>query len=148
MGRDPQERFENPATSLRVGCGAPGAVFAGVTYLRSDLSCMRNLIYAYRVRGAPLIREARLRAGLTQDELSAITGHQRSVIARWEQGAVSPSFDNLLEVIEACGLELPLILIPRDTTLDARLDKNRLLTPERRARRLFTKLEKEAAGDG
>src|SRR5919106_4583094 len=96
-----------------------------------------------RMRGADLIREARLRAGLTQAELSKRTGTQRSVIARWEQGAVSPSFDNMLEVIEACGYELPLKLVPRDTSLDERLGKNRLLSPERRARRFLGKLEKE-----
>jgi transcriptional regulator with XRE-family HTH domain len=95
------------------------------------------------MRGADLIREARLRAGLTQAELSARTGTQRSVIARWEQGAVSPSFDNMLEVIEACGFELPLMLVPRDTALNERLDKNRMLSPERRALRLLTNLDKE-----
>jgi transcriptional regulator with XRE-family HTH domain len=97
------------------------------------------------MRGADLIREARLRAGLTQAELSARTGTQRSVIARWEQGAVSPSFDNMLEVIESCGFELPLMLVARDASLDERLDKNRLLSPERRAHRLLTKLDKETA---
>src|SRR5436190_8842721 len=97
------------------------------------------------MRGADLIREARLRAGLTQAELSRRTGTQRSVIARWEQGAVSPTFDNMLEVIEACGFELPLMLIPRDASLDDRLQKNRLLSPERRAQRLLTKLDKEDA---
>lgn len=95
------------------------------------------------MRGADLIREARLRAGLTQAELSEQTGTQRSVIARWEQGAVSPSFDNMLEVIEACGFELPLMLIPRDASLDDRLHKNRQLSPERRAQRLFGKLDKQ-----
>jgi len=80
---------------------------------------------------------------LTQAELSERTGTQRSVIARWEQGAVSPSFDSILEVIEACGFELPLMLVPRDASLDDRLDKNRTLSPERRARRLLTKLDKD-----
>jgi transcriptional regulator with XRE-family HTH domain len=94
------------------------------------------------VRGADLIREARLRAGLTQAQLSELTGRERSVIARWEQGAVSPSFDNMLEVIEACGFELPLVLVPREATLDDRLDKNRMLSPERRAQRLLSKLDK------
>jgi transcriptional regulator with XRE-family HTH domain len=97
-----------------------------------------------RMRGADLIREARLRAGLTQAELSARTGTQRSVIARWEQGAVSPSFDNMLEVIEACGFELPLMLVPREVALDERLGKNRMLSPERRAQRLLAKLDKES----
>ena len=67
------------------------------------------------MRAADLIREARLRAGLTQYQLAERSGRERSVIARWEQGAVSPSFDNLLEVIEACGFELPLALVPRET---------------------------------
>ena len=100
------------------------------------------------MRGADLIREARLRAGLTQAELSRLTGTQRSVIARWEQGAVSPSIDNMLEVIEACGFELPLVLVPRETALDDRLNKNRMLSPGRRAQRLITKLERGAERHG
>ena len=44
------------------------------------------------------------------------TGRERSVIARWEQGAVSPSIDNLIAVVHACGFELPLVLVPRDTS--------------------------------
>jgi transcriptional regulator with XRE-family HTH domain len=99
------------------------------------------------VRGADLIREARLRAGLTQAELSQRTGRERSVIARWEQGAVSPSFDNMLEVIEACGFDLPLVLIPRETGLNDRLEKNRVLSPERRAQRLLGKLDKAGPDD-
>ena len=102
----------------------------------------RSLAYAQPVRGADLIREARLRAGLTQTELSKLAGRERSVIARWEQGAVSPGFDNTLEVIEACGFELPLVLVPRETGQDDRLEKNRRLSPERRAHRLLAKLEK------
>ena len=96
-----------------------------------------------RMRGADLIREARLRAGLTQDELSRRTGTQRSVIARWEQGSVMPGFDNMLEVIEACGFDLPLMLVPRDTVLNERLDKNRMLSPERRTQRFLGRLDKE-----
>ena len=100
------------------------------------------------MRGADLIREARTRAGLTQDELSELSGRPRSLIARWEQGSVSPSIDNLLEVIEACGYELPLVLVERDARLDTRLEKNRQLSPERRARRLLTTLEKDDDQDG
>ena len=85
------------------------------------------------MRGADLIREARTRAGLTQDELSELSKRPRSLIARWEQGTVSPSVDNFLEIIEACGFELPLVLVERDRAFDDRLDKNRQLSPERRA---------------
>jgi transcriptional regulator with XRE-family HTH domain len=95
------------------------------------------------VRGADLIREARTRAGLTQDELSELSKRPRSLIARWEQGSVSPSVDNFLEIIEACGFELPLVLVERDRAFDDRLDKNRQLSPERRARRLLARLDKD-----
>ena len=95
------------------------------------------------MRGSDLIREARTRAGLTQDELAELSKRPRSLIARWEQGSVSPSVDNFLEIIEACGFELPLELIERDTAIDSRLEKNRQLSPERRARRLLGQLEKD-----
>jgi transcriptional regulator with XRE-family HTH domain len=99
------------------------------------------------MRGAEVIREARTRAGLTQDELEKISGRPRSLIARWEQGSVSPSVDNFLEIIEVCGFELPLVLVERDTSLDDRLDMNRRLSPERRARRLAGKLGKRGTSD-
>jgi transcriptional regulator with XRE-family HTH domain len=94
------------------------------------------------MRGADLIREARTRAGLTQDELAKASGISRSLIARWEQGTVAPSVDNFLEVIEACGFTILLSLVELDTSLDDRLEKNRYLSPERRARRLLTELRK------
>jgi transcriptional regulator with XRE-family HTH domain len=96
------------------------------------------------MHAADLIREARLRAGLTQYQLAERSGRERSVIARWEQGAVSPSFDNLLEVIEACGFDLPLVLVPRERDEGERLEKNLLLTPERRAQRYLARLERES----
>ena len=95
------------------------------------------------MQGGPLIREARLRAGLTQAELAQRTGRERSVIARWEQGAVSPSIDNLLAVVHACGFDLPLVLVPRDTTQDEQLEEGRLLSPERRVDRLLSRLGAE-----
>jgi len=97
------------------------------------------------MRATDLIREARLRAGLTQQQLAGRSGRERSVIARWEQGAVSPSIDNLLEVIQACGFDLPLVLVPREHFQEERLEKNLLLTPERRAQRYLAKLERESA---
>jgi transcriptional regulator with XRE-family HTH domain len=92
------------------------------------------------VRSADLIREARLRAGLTQYELAARSGRERSVIARWEQGVVAPSIETLIELVRACGFDLPLELAPRDPSTSERLRKNALLSPERRvARQLQTR---------
>jgi transcriptional regulator with XRE-family HTH domain len=84
---------------------------------------------------ATLIREARLRARLTQQELADLSGRQRSVIARWEQGAIEPSLETFLEIIAICGFELPIELVPRDESANDRLQKNALLSPERRVQR-------------
>ena len=64
------------------------------------------------MRSGDLIREARLRAGLTQYELAERSGRERSVIARWEQGTVAPSVETLVELVRACGFDLPLELVP------------------------------------
>src|SRR3954447_26257095 len=97
------------------------------------------------MRSAALIREARLRAGLTQADLAERTGRDRSVIARWEQGAVAPSVETLVELVRACGFDLPLLLAPLDTSLDGRLKKNLLLSPERRVRQMLGVAEPKAS---
>lgn len=89
------------------------------------------------MRSAALIREARLRAGLTQAELAERSGRDRSVIARWEQGAVAPSVETLVELVRACGFDLPLLLVPLDSSGDERLHKNLLLSPERRVQQML-----------
>ena len=89
------------------------------------------------MRSADLIREARLRAGLTQYELAERTNRDRSVIARWEQGAVAPSLETLLELVRACGFDVPLELVPHDDANVERLRKNVLLSPERRVQRIL-----------
>ena len=87
------------------------------------------------MRSADLIREARLRAGLTQYELAERSGRDRSVIARWEQGTVAPSIETLVELVRACGFDLPLELVPHDPAGAERLRKHALLSPERRVQR-------------
>jgi transcriptional regulator with XRE-family HTH domain len=86
------------------------------------------------MQSADLIREARLRAGLTQYELADLTGRDRTVIARWEHGTVAPSLETLLELLRACGFDLPLELTSYVPASD-RLGKNALLSPERRVKR-------------
>jgi len=95
------------------------------------------------MQSAAIIREARLRAGLTQAELAERTGRDRSVIARWEQAVVAPSVETLTELVRACGFDLPLELEPLDMSADDRLKKNVVLSPERRVRRLLSAIERE-----
>jgi transcriptional regulator with XRE-family HTH domain len=78
-----------------------------------------------------------LRAGLTQYDLAERTGRDRAVIARWEQGAVAPSIETVVELVRACGFDLPLELVPYEPTGVERLRKNALLSPERRVQRFL-----------
>ncbi|HSJ94100.1 MAG TPA: hypothetical protein VK896_08700 [Gaiellaceae bacterium] len=59
------------------------------------------------------------------------------MIARWEQGAVAPSLETLLELVRACGFDVPLELVPHDDANLERLRKNVLLSPERRVQRIL-----------
>ena len=77
------------------------------------------------VTSGTLIREARLRAGLSQIELSQRSGKDRAQLARWERDVVQPSFETLRELVRACGFDLETNLVPYepDPAHDARLEK-------------------------
>ena len=82
-----------------------------------------------------LIREARLRAGLSQVELSRLSGKDRAQIARWERDVVTPSLETLREVLQACGFDLDMQLVlyePPDERDDARLREELARTPQER----------------
>ena len=81
-----------------------------------------------------LIREARLRARLSQGELSERSGKDRAQIARWERDVVQPSFETLRELVRACGFDFEARLVPyqADTRHDARLQKTLERTPQER----------------
>jgi transcriptional regulator with XRE-family HTH domain len=82
-----------------------------------------------------LIRQARTRAGLSQEELGQRSGRDRAQIARWERDTVMPSLETLRELLHACGFDLDLSLIPYrgpDAQLEARLGKGLERTPQER----------------
>lgn len=79
-----------------------------------------------------LIREARLRAGLTQAELGARIQRSQSEIARWERGQVTPSLETVRRVVGACGLELTLGIANADDSYAPHLDRTLALTPAQR----------------
>jgi transcriptional regulator with XRE-family HTH domain len=84
------------------------------------------------VRSAAILREARLRAGYSQDELARVSGKDRTVIARYEQGIVAPSLDALVQLLRACGFDIPLELVPYDPGPDETKTAIQMLSPERR----------------
>ena len=85
-----------------------------------------------------LLREARLRAGLTQRELARRAKTSQSAIARWESGAVAPSFERLRELIRACGLELTYGLANYDESYVPDILDNLRVTPAERIERAVT----------
>jgi transcriptional regulator with XRE-family HTH domain len=81
---------------------------------------------------AQLIREARLRAGLTQAELAHRIGTTQSSVARWEAGRTRPSIETLTEIVSACGLEVRIWLVPADPDEASLIERNLALSPEER----------------
>ena len=79
-----------------------------------------------------LIKEARLRAGLTQAELAGRLAKSQPEIGRWERGEVQPSFETLRRVIGACGLALQLRLTVADDSDLSLIDQMLSLTPAQR----------------
>jgi transcriptional regulator with XRE-family HTH domain len=90
------------------------------------------MYYHGRVVSGDLIREARLRAGLTQADLGRRLGTAQSVIARWERGDVQPSLETLRRVVAACGLELGFQLSRRDDSSTAVIDEHLRMSPAER----------------
>ena len=91
---------------------------------------------------AQTIREARLKASLTQTELAARLGRDRAQIARWETGGQEPSFENLRAVVEACGFVLKLeIAEPEENpALDSELETSLMQAPQQRVQALLDEL--------
>jgi transcriptional regulator with XRE-family HTH domain len=81
---------------------------------------------------ADLLREARLRAGLSQAELARRTGRAQSGIARWERGTVEPRLGTLVELVRACGLELTFGLAEYDDSYLPQIDRMLALAPAAR----------------
>jgi transcriptional regulator with XRE-family HTH domain len=92
------------------------------------------------VKSAALLREARLRAGLSQVALAELSGKDRVQIGRYEAGAVAPSLDTLIELIRACGFDLPLELVPFSEPAQTTMPELLRLSPERRLERMLTRL--------
>lgn len=99
-----------------------------------------RLVRQDTLKSAALLRQARLRAGLSQIQLASRSGKDRVQIGRWEGGHVAPSLDTLLELVRACGFDLPLGLVPLIPVADDRLTELQRLSPESRLDRMLDQL--------
>jgi transcriptional regulator with XRE-family HTH domain len=88
------------------------------------------------VTAGELLRETRLRHGLTQRRLAARARTSQAAISRIERDVVSPSVATLAELLWLMNEELVLDTDPVDWGHDVTLNRSNLaLTPEARIRR-------------
>jgi transcriptional regulator with XRE-family HTH domain len=93
-----------------------------------------------------LIRQARLRAGLSQVELAERSGKYRAQIARWERDSVTPSLETLREVLQACAFDLELRLVlyePLDPREETELREELRRTPQERLQAMLERRRRE-----
>lgn len=86
--------------------------------------------------GNDLIREARLRSGMTQTGLARLIGTTQSAVARLESGRTAPSFDDVIRILRAMDLDLDFALVPRDDQDWAQTIPLLRLSPAKRSERL------------
>jgi transcriptional regulator with XRE-family HTH domain len=67
-----------------------------------------------------------------------------SSIARWETDTVEPGYSTLRRVLQACGFDIPPVLVPyeRDPERDAQVQELQDLNPQARMERYLARLEK------
>ena len=84
--------------------------------------------------GGAWVREARLRAGLTQAELARRVGTTQSAVARLESGRTSPSWSAVVGMIRACGLDLLIDIAERDDSDWEQAERLLRMSPAERVR--------------
>jgi transcriptional regulator with XRE-family HTH domain len=83
-----------------------------------------------------LVRDARVRHGVTQKQLAARAQTSQAAISRIERGLVSPTFETAARLLDLLGEELRLSAEPIDYGHDHTLLRENLkLTPEERIRK-------------
>ncbi len=102
------------------------------------------------MHAAQFVREARLRAGLTQRALASRAGVSQPLVARIESGKVQPSFERVLDLVRACGFDLDVRVVPLDEDAWTLAEQGAQLDPDARLERLLAGVElaQEAQGDG
>lgn len=81
-----------------------------------------------------LVREARLRAGLSQAALADRLGVTRSTVARYESADAEPDLAMLTRIAAECGFALRVGLVPADAAQDALVEDFGALEPAARLR--------------
>lgn len=73
-----------------------------------------------------LLREARIRHGISQEQLAVRASTTQSAISRIEKDRISPTVQTLIELLYLLGEDLVLEARPRDAGIDRTLVDERL----------------------
>jgi len=79
-----------------------------------------------------ILRECRLRSGLGQRRLADLAGTTQPTVARIESGLIQPTFERLLDLVRACGLDLDVRVVPLDEDAWTVARRGLELTPDER----------------
>ena len=93
------------------------------------------------MRGGQFVREARLRAGMTQRALARRAGVSQPTVARIESGETAASLEQIVQLVRAAGFDLEIHLVALDEDAFALAEQNLRRTPEERVRAMLTALE-------
>ena len=88
-----------------------------------------------------ILKESRLRAGLSQRRLAELAGVTQPTVARIERGLIQPTFERLLELVRACGLDLDVRVVPLDEDAWAIARRGLELTPDERLDRALAAVD-------
>jgi transcriptional regulator with XRE-family HTH domain len=86
--------------------------------------------------GGNVIFMARRRAHMSQRELASRLGCRQATIARWERGDRQPSYEDVRDVADACGLQLDAHLLAEDRSWWPQIAMQLERTPSERVRRV------------
>lgn len=88
--------------------------------------------YTGSMDAGQVVREGRRRSGLTQKRLAELAGVSQSLIARIESGQVQPSFERVVELVRAAGLDIDIRVTPLDEDAWTMVERGANATPDER----------------
>jgi transcriptional regulator with XRE-family HTH domain len=77
----------------------------------------------------PLVREARIQAGLSQVDLAERLGTTQSAVSRWEHGHDEPRLSRLTAILAACGVRAGLTFAPDSGVDRAQIRQQLAMSP-------------------